>query len=465
MKNNDNLDKFISELETIKMTSNEKNKIQNHLESFAKSYAPILSPYDYITLMLKRGAAVAFITLISLGSLSNFASNGALPGETLYPVKIAHEEIKLATTVDTKNKISYEIKRTEKRIQEATKLAIQNELDKGTQSIIAENIKKQADKVKEHIEIVKEKDPEEALILNSELKSTIKINKEALRKATTKEKEKEANPLKDTEDNIETVPDTEEKNTVMNESEVKDNNINYVEEKDNLIEEVIGEVLENPGIEPILLDSVSNKQILLQKNKEILVEIEFSFAESLLESIEEEVQEIEAYEEKVTQEIVEEENKLSDEDDELLNQETLTDEQLETKTDLPILKESQLTELVIERISSLEEILEIQKRIIKIKKGSKEDLLILQINENNIEEIIFSEKEIRKDADILIDKNKYKNAFILLKNIFEKYQEHDIQKEVDERELISAIRTQKLDIVKFTQKEKITNLEIPVILE
>ncbi|MCA9351246.1 hypothetical protein KC929_00525 [Patescibacteria group bacterium] len=267
--NSNKLDKFIQEIESIKMTSFEKDEMRNQLIAFAMGYTPVVSPYQHVLYAVRRGVVIAFIAILSIGSVSNFASGQALPGDTLYPVKIAHEEIKLAATFDTKKKISYEIKRTEKRIKEATELATMHDLDDQTQDDIAEEIKKQTLKVKEHIEEVKVDDPEEALALNSELKSTIKANTEALRKVST-------NPEKQKKDE-----DNSETPTVVTQAD-----------------------------QPI-------------PDYEV---VEVSFAKNLLGHIDEEVASIETFEDEVSREITKEEDEITEDQPSDIETEQNTDD-------------------------------------------------------------------------------------------------------------------------------------------
>ncbi|MCI5051086.1 MAG: DUF5667 domain-containing protein, partial [Candidatus Pacebacteria bacterium] len=219
--NNDNLEKFIADIESIKMTQYEKNEIRNELMSFAINYEMKQSPYAIASVYARRIIATAFIAIISIGSLSQYASSDALPGDTLYPVKIAHENLKVATTSGNTKKINYEITRTEKRIQEAAKLAQKDKLDEEKQQEIAKAIDEQTTRVKKQIESVKETDPESALKLNSELKSTIKANSEALRKLTTKKVENPTEEKIDSEENTNEEVIEEENPVVESDTEVE----------------------------------------------------------------------------------------------------------------------------------------------------------------------------------------------------------------------------------------------------
>jgi hypothetical protein len=196
MNNNDpKFEKFIFDLENIKMTSLEKSKLRQSLLSFAvqqeykqKQNTPFVSPF---TLMVKKGFAFAFIGLLTLGSLTQVGAAYALPGDVLYPVKIAQEEVVLKVQRNDEEKINYQIKRTEKRIQEATSLAQKGEIDTEIEKKIAENIQKQTQEVHNHISKIQESNPEKALAFNTEFKSTIKVNSEILKKVSGKKSRKQ----------------------------------------------------------------------------------------------------------------------------------------------------------------------------------------------------------------------------------------------------------------------------------
>ena len=358
------------------MTLEEKNEMRDNLSSFAVSYTPIVSPYHHFTLMMKRSLAVAFIAILSVGSLSSLASGDALPGDTLYPVKIAHEEIKLATTVNTKKKISYEIRRTEKRIQEATELATHNGLDSNKQVEIAKNIKKQTDKVQEHIKEVTIDNPEDALALNAELKSTIKVHAAALKKVSTKI-EKKKKELKVTEEPVD----------ITKEITISDEN--------------------NTDLETTSEPIPTSEEVDTHDEYET---IHVSSAESLLESIEEEVKDIEAFETEVSEALVKNENSTDLE----------TTHSIEEKTDAEEIVDM---EAIAGEIKSLEDILDLKEQIKKVK-STMSDVDKLNV----IEE--FNLIELNNSVDTLIQERKYKKAFLILQGILTNYQEAILTKEL-----------------------------------
>lgn len=196
---NDDIKKFISQAHTVSMNKKETNQMRKALESFAVSQqspsTKIQSPYIprfNMSLFAKRSVSFALVFgLLIIGS--DPVSASALPGEALYPVKLIHEEITASTKTSPEAKAAYEITRTEKRIQEATQLTKQDELDTTKQETIAKTIEKHTDKITEHVAEIKEEDPKRALAVQTQLETALAENTEKLLEAQ-KEKIQEENP-------------------------------------------------------------------------------------------------------------------------------------------------------------------------------------------------------------------------------------------------------------------------------
>lgn len=207
MNNNSQFEKFIRDLNAIKMPDDQKNKMRNNLESFALNYKlkPVQSPY-HMALMFRRPFAIAFIILIAIGSTKP-ASASALPGEILYPVKIMYEDIEAATKNTSEKKASFKIEQTETRIQEAIKLADSEKLSPEKQDQLALHIKTYTAEIANEIQEIKKENPHKALELTADLKTTLKSNSNALKKVTTtKKKEKEAQIHAQVQEPVPTTP-------------------------------------------------------------------------------------------------------------------------------------------------------------------------------------------------------------------------------------------------------------------
>ena len=82
--------------------------------------------------LLYKSMAIAVVLLIAIatGGGVSFASENALPGDILYPVKVeVNENIRSAFAVSTEAKAEWKVEQAERRLQEAEKLAVQGELD------------------------------------------------------------------------------------------------------------------------------------------------------------------------------------------------------------------------------------------------------------------------------------------------------------------------------------------------
>jgi hypothetical protein len=427
MNNNNNLEKFIEDIESIKMTQYEKNEMRQHLSSFAINYQPSNSPYSLAMLYAKYIFAASFIALLSLGSFSQFISYDALPGETLYPIKIGHENLRLATVSNDTQKITYQIKRTEKRIQEATRLAQEEKLDSETQKEIAEVIKLQTKKVKEQIEIVKKENPKSALALNSELKSTIKANSEVLREVTEKRREEISPEIKNNGG------DSREA------SKMKDVHLDVP-----IIEENITTLDTDTSLDD-LIQTIDFLEIPTKKK--------VSTVTTLLDSLDAEVAEIEIFEDIVEQEIIEKEmlemslskedeiielpkeivTKIKEPTDEQLNvefidvsTEPLRVENQNRETSQEIYKMNRQSEVINYEIKALQDILEIKKEISKFKIAAINDI-VEDVSETNTELSIFNEEILRSEAESLIKEKKYKQALLKFQKILEFYRQESIE--------------------------------------
>ena len=420
--NNKNLDKFISDMESIKMTSYEKNELGQKLASFAMSYTPVVSPYQHFMLMAKRGMAIAMVAFLSIGSITNAVSADALPGDALYGIKIAHEEIKSAVTVNEKKKISYEIKRTEKRIQEAAEVVATKKPDAKTQATIADNIKKQTKKVKDQIKEVQEDNIADALVLHTELTSTIKANGEALHKAV-----KEKNEGVESKEDVQKTDTTPEEEITEEKTEVENDETNGGEKGTD----------ENPT-EPTIATEVAEEDNLdiptLEENSFML-----SFEETLLESIDMEVEELEKESEEIVREIVEKDEPQETTEKEtpkIINPTDLTVDEIDEKD---ISEESPAEKIakdtIEKKIESLDDIKEIKAEIKKTKTAQLDDPSIMsqisETQEDGTSIFIFNEAQLRAEVETLILEEKYGKAFVILETILEFYKKEDIGQQVE----------------------------------
>lgn len=185
--NKDNIKNLIRSLRSIQMTSDEKTLLRKNLMSSLGIESKMSTYYKKAFFLTKNGLVAAFVFVLALGSLTHSAAGKTLPGDDLYPIKIMYEELRSATTLNSEKKISYEIERTEKRMQEASKLVKENKLDEKKKEMVTNSIKKQTEKIKNKIKEVTDSDPTKALSLSEELSTTIANNIETLKKVSEKD--------------------------------------------------------------------------------------------------------------------------------------------------------------------------------------------------------------------------------------------------------------------------------------
>ena len=276
--NNEKFEKFIRDFDTIRMTQDEKNKIRKNLEAFTDSYISVRSPYQIYSSLFQRGLAFAVIAVLLVSSTKP-ASAGSLPGEMMYPIKIIHEKIESASISKPEKKISFEIKRAEIRIQEAVKLADSEKLDSKKQEKLANDIKKNVADVSEKIKKIQETDPEMALTLNSDLKTTLKVNSQALKDITKKK-------------TAEVVDNSEKINKL-------EGSVDTLIKTENLDSKILADVLD-VNAQKIVSETETTqkiyeeKNLIIQSSEKIVEEIvDESFADFIINSIAEDIKKTE----------------------------------------------------------------------------------------------------------------------------------------------------------------------------
>ncbi len=176
---NKKFNNLIQDLESIKMTRDEKHELKNRVFRSinlveevleADSLAPVSSVpstyfetasavqktvvrswYTYFAEKKFVPAFVALFVLLSSGGLS-MAAEQSLPGDLLYSLKVnVNESVRglAALTPEAKAKLALEV--TDRRLKEAALLSIQGRLDEHASGIIQEQLVRQAGEVKNQV--------------------------------------------------------------------------------------------------------------------------------------------------------------------------------------------------------------------------------------------------------------------------------------------------------------------------
>lgn len=178
------------DLEKITMTENEKTYRRGAILAYIKEKEETpkeepKSPYFPFSILtfsrrVVRVTVFALIFMLTLGTGLAQASEEALPGEILYPVKITAEDITAFFTSSSEDKIDWEIERTNRRMEEVVKLALREKLDEHIQKELAQKIQKHTQAITAEIQKIEEADPSEALSAHADLATSIEAHNEVL---------------------------------------------------------------------------------------------------------------------------------------------------------------------------------------------------------------------------------------------------------------------------------------------
>lgn len=144
---NKNLNNLIKELKKISLTVDEKSRLLAQLDAYSASHQPIKTPYYFSRPLTYTFACLSIVILI--GGSTVFASEKALPGDVLYPIKIHISEplkVALATTHEAKDRVR--VQHIEERLNEAEILAVQGRLATTTVAEINDSVKSSINSIK-----------------------------------------------------------------------------------------------------------------------------------------------------------------------------------------------------------------------------------------------------------------------------------------------------------------------------
>ena len=107
----------------------------------------------------------------------------ALPGDTLYPIKVRfNEELRGALVSSPYQKVEWETERLERRLEEADLLADSGRLTPDAEAEVAEAIKQHSEAAREGIASIRVTDNDEAALAEIALTSTLEVSAEVLTK-------------------------------------------------------------------------------------------------------------------------------------------------------------------------------------------------------------------------------------------------------------------------------------------
>lgn len=130
--------------------------------------------------------ALMIILFVVLGGSLTYAAEGALPGDFLYPTKVhINESVWAALLVSDRAKSQWAVRRVERRLEEAEKLAVQGKLDSNTSAVIDKNLEVQAKVIHKNAEkLNSEGKADTAAMVSSDLEASLTAHNKILKKLT-----------------------------------------------------------------------------------------------------------------------------------------------------------------------------------------------------------------------------------------------------------------------------------------
>ena len=178
--------------ENVKLSYRERQDLRERLVSYLE-YHPLPADKRQPLPMVKAGRqtvirfnawlvgraasalAVLFLVVVPV------AAERAVPGDTLYPIKVKfNEEVRGTLTFSPYQKVEWETERLERRIAEARLLADGGKLTPEVEAEVAEAVKQHSDAAKEEIATIRKSDNDEASIAEINFTSALEVQSEVL---------------------------------------------------------------------------------------------------------------------------------------------------------------------------------------------------------------------------------------------------------------------------------------------
>ncbi len=127
------------------------------------------------------GYAAALLLLLSGATGVSYLAEGAVPGDALYPIKVrVNEELLGVLAFDDESRAAWEMRRVERRLQEATTLAYRQRLSPEVNKEVVRQIEAQVARAAEATDALAKTDPVEAADTSSQLESVLEAHEAVL---------------------------------------------------------------------------------------------------------------------------------------------------------------------------------------------------------------------------------------------------------------------------------------------
>jgi hypothetical protein len=196
--------KYIEQLHTwkksVSLTDTEKSRLRSGI-AFMMHTRPYEVKEHIVMIGLRHTLRIALSSFMFLffvaGSVSAVADK-ALPGDALYTFKVnINEEIKSAFITKNSEKLAWQKERVTNRLTEIKTLAGKQTLTKAQQQSAQKALDSNVKKLAKELSTFSATNPDDALVITSEISTKIQEKKEELKKILSEAKEGEVEPLID----------------------------------------------------------------------------------------------------------------------------------------------------------------------------------------------------------------------------------------------------------------------------
>lgn len=145
------IEHLLTPLSRVSLTHAEKARMRAHLAELpVPSPLPRALPSPFSFPFLHPVPSIAFLLILTITTSTVSAAEGALPGDILYPIKVKlTEEVRTSLTFSPEKKAAWEVERAERRIEEATLLAVEDTLDDSVRSELEASAEAHIEKAEE----------------------------------------------------------------------------------------------------------------------------------------------------------------------------------------------------------------------------------------------------------------------------------------------------------------------------
>ena len=195
------IDKIFEVLRSIRLEKREKDAQKRLLLGYMKEH-PVSNGEEWrhhfqrslgafltkpIIQLQPMPVLVALILMITIGAGVTVAAEGTVPGDTLYPMKIAfNEEIRGVLAFSEESRAEWAVEKTERRLEEIEKLSAEGRLDADVAAQAEVRLQAQIEEAEERAQKFEERKQEHiAAQMHSDLEGRLEAHKEVLLKIRT----------------------------------------------------------------------------------------------------------------------------------------------------------------------------------------------------------------------------------------------------------------------------------------